>query len=122
MMRAILTPNITGSGITQDGTAISTELALEDASFVTGLFIKSRVANETATTSQLAAAAVKTDFVRPGTTMVGFPTSLVMVSVWSLLLLAVEGYGIRKKLRARNDYRRRVKERLSGGRNSVYRR
>jgi hypothetical protein len=122
MMRAILTPNITLSGITQDGTATSTVLALEDASFVTGLFVKSRVTNETATPSQLAAAGFKADFVRPGTTMVGFPTGLVIVSVWSLLLLAVEGYGIRKKLRARNDYRRRVKERLSGGRNSIYRR
>ncbi|KAL2037549.1 hypothetical protein N7G274_009661 [Stereocaulon virgatum] len=121
-MRAILTPDITLSGITQDGTAINTELALEDASFVTGLFIKSRVTTETATLSQLAAVGFKADFVLPGTIMVGFPTGLVITSVWSLLLLAVEGYGIWKKLRARNGYRRRVKERLSGGRNSIYRR
>ena len=51
MMRVILTPNITLSGAMQSGTLISTELSMEDASFVTRVFAIPNTRNKTSIAS-----------------------------------------------------------------------
>ena len=44
-----------------------------------------------------------------------FPVSLVLVVVWSLLLLAVEGYELLEKLKCRNEDRKRMLAGSIGG-------
>ena len=115
LLLSILTPNITLYGTTQGGTPVITELSMNNTSFLVGVLARQGIINATTNASTPVAAGFKKEYVLPGTSLVGFPTGLVMTSVWSLLLVAIEGYEIWKRVQARDVYRRRVKEKLSGG-------
>ena len=111
-MRSILTPNVTFSGSSQ-GVRMSTQLSINDASFVNGLFT---VPDTTTTTSKVpASVGEKVDFRSPGTNLAVFPVGLIITSIWALLLMMIMGYSTINKIQAREAYRRRIRSRMSGG-------
>lgn len=60
------------------------------------------------------------DSALPGNSFTVFPIGLIITSVWALLLLMVMGYGAISRRRARDEYRRRVRSRISGGIGRLY--
>ncbi len=56
----------------------------------------------------------------PGNTLTDFPIGLIITSVWTMLLLMAMGYGTMSKIQARDEYRRRVRSRMSGGIGRLY--
>lgn len=107
-IRQILTPNITLSGTTQNGTSLMARLPTEDASFVYGFLLGNSTARELTPEEP--------DELFLSNTNASFsPTSLIITSVWALLLMMTIGYGRMVRKHARDTYRRRVRSRLSGG-------
>jgi len=115
-VHSILMPNITFSGATLDGTALSTQLSTNDASFLIGSFTQYSTMNM----SSKAPGKDREGSSLPGNTLAVFQIGLIITSVWTLLLLMAMGYGILSKTQARDAYRRRVRSRISGGMGRLY--
>ena len=109
MTLSLLTPAIILSGSEQDGTPINTQLSVHDASFVNGVFAKTRAGGSPAKTMK-----DFHDYMVLGNTLAEFPTGLIISSIWAVLYLMVMGYGTVSRYQARESYRRRVKHRFSG--------
>ena len=106
---SLLTPAILLAGTEQDGTSINTRLSTKDASFVNGVFASTGSGgSQSATTTDV------DDRILPGTELVGFPTGLIISSIWAVLYLTTIGYGMMNRYQARESYRRRVKKRFTG--------
>ena len=116
-LRTLLTPVITLSGIAPNSTILTITLSTNTTSFLTGLIALPSLTPplKSSEASVLAAAGFKEEYVLPGTSMVVVPTSLVVTSIWTLLCLAVQGSGVLRKWKAREEYRRRVRRRFGGG-------
>lgn len=108
-IRTLLTPKITLSSTTTNGTVLTITLSINTTAFLTGFFAYPNSATKSSESSVLAAAGFKEEYVLPGTSMVGFPTSLVVTCIWTVICLAVQGWGVWRKWRAREEYRRRVR-------------
>ena len=113
--RSVLTPNVTFSGSAQDGTPISTQLSMSDASFVTGVFATNGSTSDNSSKSSSAAVNHHGLILIPTNTLAAFPTGLVITSVWALLLLMIMGYSTMNKVQARSHYRKKMKSKTSGG-------
>ena len=99
----LVRPKISLSGATFDGTPVTTQLLLTDASFVHGLFasVSAYPAFLNVSDSQWLSEANR---------ILGLPLGLLMVSIWSLLLLAIaawENY-VRMKVRLEDKQRMSV--------------
>ncbi|KAK0513588.1 hypothetical protein JMJ35_003952 [Cladonia borealis] len=114
-LRTLLTPIITLSSTTTNNTTLTITLSTNSTSFLTGLFAFPNSTAKSSEASILAAAGFKEEYVLPGTSMVGFPTSLVVTCIWTVLCLSVQGCGVWRKWRAREEYRWRVRGRVGGG-------
>lgn len=106
---SLLTPLITLSGTQRDGTSINTQLSCHDASFLNGVF-----ASTGSESSQVANTTGIEEFIVLGTKLDGFPTGIIVSSIWAVLYLMTMGYGAFRRYQAREAYRRRVKHRFSG--------
>ena len=108
---SVLTPAIILSGNEQDGTPINTQLSIQDASFVNGVFASTRSEGSRSTTPTKV-----NEFILPGTKLVGFPVGLIISSIWAVLYLMAMVHGTMSRYEARESYRRRVKSRFTGDR------
>ncbi|KAL9129428.1 MAG: hypothetical protein Q9217_002102 [Psora testacea] len=108
-------PKIAFSATMQDGSPIMTNLSLQDASFVNGLYTD-QAQTRNASTARTSDVSLDTaTFNSSAQRLAVFPVGLVVGSVWASLLMMTTGYGIMVRTRARNTYRRESKRVYSGG-------
>ena len=116
-IRSLLTPTITLSSTTPHGTTLTITLSTNTTSFLTGLFAFPNSTTKSFEASVLAVADFREKYVLPGTSMVCFPTSLVVTCIWTVVCLSVQGRGMCREWRAREEYRWRVRKRRRCGEN-----
>ncbi|KAG5915962.1 hypothetical protein E4U42_007859 [Claviceps africana] len=111
-LEQVLMPTLTLSATTPRGAHIQTNMSLNEASFVTGVFSNSLILSDFAAAQ--AAVSAQLDglhngtvaFVLPGVQLMIFPTGAIIVSVWLALGLAAVGLGTWERVRYADMYRR----------------
>ncbi|UNI20526.1 hypothetical protein JDV02_006604 [Purpureocillium takamizusanense] len=117
-LESLVIPTFTLSATDRSGTPISTNVSLNEASFLTGVFASQVVlsdfsAAQAAVDARLAALRNGTAaFVLPGTQLMVFPIGLVITAVWLLLGVSAYAVGTWQRVNYAETYRRRV--RVSG--------
>lgn len=111
-MQAALSPYVLLSGTLTNGTSVSTILANNEASFVTGAFSDPEpvvpVAPPMAQAATLPTLLEPTPFVLPGTALGVFPTGLIITGVWTVMFVTVVGLGTWGRVQFRDSYRRKM--------------
>ncbi|QPH05216.1 hypothetical protein C2857_002888 [Epichloe festucae Fl1] len=121
-LEEVLIPTFTLSATTPRGADIKTNISLNEASFLTGVFSKSVVlsdfsAAQAAVSAQLDALHNGTHaFILPGVQLMIFPTGTIITSIWLVLGLAAYGLGTFERISYAAMYKRRVAD---GGRKRV---
>ena len=111
-LEAILMPTFTLTGTVGKDT-IQTNVSMNEASFLTGVFSKAVVMSEFSAAQ--AAVIQQVDalnngtiaFVMPGTHIMVFPIGAIITSVWLFLGLAVYGFGTCERMRYADVFERR---------------
>ncbi|KAH6609839.1 hypothetical protein Trco_003185 [Trichoderma cornu-damae] len=124
-LEALVMPTLTLSAITPAGARISSNVSLNEASFLVGVFSKDVILSDFAA-AQLAVArqqaALKNGtvaFVLPGVNLMIFPIGLVITSVWLLIGLLAYGFGTYERIQYATAFKRRAMYASRG--NSAYR-
>lgn len=114
----LLIPTLTLTARSAVGSPITTNVSLNEASFLTGVFSNEIVmgdfsAAQAAVAVQVAAlnngqGSGTVPFVLPGTQVMIFPAGLIIVSVWLLAAVAAYGYGTWQRMQYRDMYKRRL--------------
>ena len=117
--RSLLVPTISLSGTNQDGSPLKTQISIEDASFVNGIFANQSPRNEASKSPKSASISNGEIPDLPNNRLAAFPTDLIIVSAWTVIYITITGYGTISRIRARETHRRRIKSRLSGGINTA---
>ncbi|GAO16391.1 hypothetical protein UVI_02049550 [Ustilaginoidea virens] len=113
-LEKVLIPTLALTANNSAGTLVSTNLSLNEAAFLTGIFSRSVVvsdfsAAESAVAAQLDALRTGTvAFVLPGVQVMIFPIGAVITSVWLLVGLAVYGLGTYERMAYADMYKRRL--------------
>ncbi|POR38918.1 Uncharacterized protein TPAR_00884 [Tolypocladium paradoxum] len=112
-VEALVIPTVTLTARNPGGGAVSTNLSLNEASFLTGVFSADVImsdfsAAQAAVDARIAALRNGTAaFVLPGVQLMIFPVGLIITSVWLLLGLAAYGLGTYERVCYANMYKRR---------------
>ncbi|KAF2762134.1 hypothetical protein EJ05DRAFT_497002 [Pseudovirgaria hyperparasitica] len=88
---------------------VNTVLSSSEASFVNGVFSQAAVSSPDSAAQASASAAAAIPFVLPGVTFGIFPVGFIITMSWTVLFVAVVGYGTWGRYQFREHYRRRVK-------------
>ncbi|KAK2592690.1 hypothetical protein QQS21_009620 [Conoideocrella luteorostrata] len=118
----VLIPTFTLTATKSTGGTASTNVSLNEASFLTGIFSKSVVlsdfaAAQVAVTAQLDALHNGTiAFVLPGVQIMVFPIGTIITSIWLVLGLLAYGIGTFERINYAEMYKRRQ---AAGGRSKV---
>lgn len=113
-LEEVLIPTFTLSATTPRGANIKTNISLNEASFLTGVFSKSVVlsdfsAAQAAVSAQLDALHNGTHaFILPGVQLMIFPTGTIITSIWLVLGLAAYGLGTFERISYADMYKRRL--------------
>lgn len=113
-LQTLVMPIVTLTGIDSTGNTVATNVSLNEAAFVAGVFSTSVVMSN----STLAQAAVDgvvsglhngtVAFVLPGVQILLFPIGLIIISVWLAIGVAFIGFGMVERISYRNQYRQQV--------------
>ncbi|CAK7262674.1 hypothetical protein SEPCBS119000_000097 [Sporothrix epigloea] len=113
-LQALVMPVVTLTGTDSAGQTVATNVSLNEAAFVAGIFSTSVVLSN-ATLAQAAVDDVvhglhngTVAFVLPGVQLILFPIGLIIVSVWLAIGLAFIGFGMVERISYRNQYRQQV--------------
>ncbi|RFU74336.1 hypothetical protein TARUN_7963 [Trichoderma arundinaceum] len=124
-LEALVMPTLTLSAVTPSGAQISSNVSLNEASFLVGVFSKDIILSDFAA-AQLAVAQQQADlkngtvaFVLPGVNLMIFPIGLVITSVWLFIGLLAYGYGTYQRIQYVTAYKRRARHQTMG--DSAYR-
>ncbi|KAL7794392.1 hypothetical protein V8C37DRAFT_67576 [Trichoderma ceciliae] len=124
-LEALVIPTLTLSAVTRAGARISSNVSLNEASFLVGVFSNDVVLSDFAA-AQLAVsqqqAALKNGtvaFVLPGVNLMIFPIGLIISCAWLLIGVLVYGFGTYERIQYAKAFKRRAVY-LSGG-DSAYR-
>ncbi|KAK7539434.1 uncharacterized protein J3D65DRAFT_644982 [Phyllosticta citribraziliensis] len=111
-----------------DNKVVSSDLAVDKASFLTGVFSDRSAGNETISGEQAAIVANSVSFLMPGQRLAPLqvpgitiplplltPVGLVVTLVWTVLFVATVTYGTYQRIRFREQYRRRLKMQQASG-------
>lgn len=107
-------PTLTLSAVTPAGARISSNVSLNEASFLVGVFSKDVVLSDFAA-AQLAVAqqvaGLKNGtvaFILPGVNLMIFPIGLIISSVWLLVGVLVYGFGTYERIQYATAFKRRA--------------
>ncbi|KAK7548712.1 hypothetical protein IWX49DRAFT_624993 [Phyllosticta citricarpa] len=105
-----------------DNKAVSSDLSVDKASFLTGVFSDRSAGNDTISGEQAAIVANSISFLMPGQRLAPLqvpgitiplplltPVGLVVTLVWTVAFVATVTYGTYQRIRFREQYRRRLK-------------
>ncbi|KJZ79487.1 hypothetical protein HIM_00956 [Hirsutella minnesotensis 3608] len=112
-LEAVVTPVFTLTAQNTNGGAVSTNLSMNEASFVSGVFSKQVIrsdfaAAQAAVDAKLAAVRNGTvAFILPGVQIMIFPIGAVITSIWLALGLAAYGFGTYERSVYADTYKRR---------------
>lgn len=105
-------PTVTLSAVTTAGQQITTNVSMNEAAFLTGVFADQVVLSTTAQ-AQIAVDQVVAGlangtvaFVLPGVNLLIFPVGLIIASIWFVIGLLVIGFGFFERVSYRESYRR----------------
>ncbi|KAJ2903798.1 hypothetical protein MKZ38_009364 [Zalerion maritima] len=124
-IEAIIMPVVTLTGSSGDTSAVSTNVSMNEAAFVVGVFSDQVVLSDTAM------AQVEVDkqvsglkngtvvFQVPGVRIMIFPIGLVITSIWLALFVAAVGYGTIQRMKYREQFRRRSAQLQKGGMGTI---
>ncbi|KAG6003402.1 hypothetical protein E4U21_002077 [Claviceps maximensis] len=113
-LEQVLIPTFTLSATTSRGASIQTNVSLNEASFLTGVFSKAVIMSDFAVARAAVSAQLNglkngtVPFVLPGVQLMVFPTGTIIVSVWLFLGLAAYGVGTYERMSHVEMYNRRV--------------
>ncbi|KAG5980282.1 hypothetical protein E4U55_004188 [Claviceps digitariae] len=113
-LQQVLIPTLTLSAPTPRGPNIQTNVSLNEASFLTGVFSKSVILSDFAAARAAVSAQLSglhngtVAFVLPGVQLMIFPTGTIIVSVWLALGLAAFGFGTYERISYAEMHKRRV--------------
>ncbi|CAK7266612.1 hypothetical protein SEPCBS57363_002178 [Sporothrix epigloea] len=113
-LQTLVMPVVTLTGTDSTGSTVATNVSLNEAAFVAGVFSTSVVMSNS-TRAQAAVDDVVNGlhkgtvaFVLPGVQILLFPIGLIIVSVWLAIGLAFIGFGMVERVSYRNQYRQQV--------------
>lgn len=113
-LEQVLMPTLTLSATTPRGANIQTNVSLNEATFLTGVFSKSVILSDFAA-AQAAVSSQRNGlhngtvaFVLPGVQLMVFPTGTIIVSVWLILGLMAFGVGTFERMSYAEIYKRRL--------------
>lgn len=112
-LQSLVMPTLTLSATNSSGSQISTNVSLNEATFLNGVFSREVVmsdfsAAQAAVDDALAALANGTAaFVLPGVQIMIFPIGLVITSVWLAIGLAAYGWGTYERIQYAEMYKLR---------------
>lgn len=113
-LEALVMPTLTLSAVTSTGARISSNVSLNEAVFIVGVFSKDVILSDFAAAQQavsLQQAGLKNGtvaFVLPGVNLMIFPTGLVITGTWLLIGMAVYGFGTYERIQHVTAYKRRA--------------
>ncbi|KAK5996846.1 hypothetical protein PT974_02191 [Cladobotryum mycophilum] len=113
-LEILIMPILTLTARTPSGGEVSTNVSLNEASFLLGAFSKDIIlsdwaAAQLAVDDQLAALHNGTiSFIMPGTQIMIFPVGLIITTIWLALGVAAFGYGTYERIQYRDLHRRAV--------------
>ena len=112
-MQQVLIPTFTLTAATANGSTVRTNVSLNEAAFLTGVFSQDVVLSDFAA----AQAAVMDEmrglsngtvaFILPGTQILIFPVGAIITSFWLFLGLCAYGYGTYQRINYAESYRQR---------------
>lgn len=128
-MRSSLTPTISLSGTTKDGTVLRAEISPQDASFLNGAFADNQTQDSPSSANRVGggggggssssppaqSSAGTTEFLIPGRTLGIFPVGFVITMIWTFFFVLVIGLGTFDRIRFREAYRRRLERERTVG-------
>lgn len=123
-MRSSLTPTISLSGTTKDGTVLRAEISPQDASFLNGAFADNQTQDSPSSANRgggssssppAQSSAGTTEFLIPGRTLGIFPVGFVITMIWTFFFVFVIGLGTFDRIRFREAYRRRLERERTVG-------
>jgi hypothetical protein len=111
---AVLIPTLSLTGTNANGSTVSTNVSMNEASFLTGIFSQSLVMSDFSAAQ--AAVTAKLDllhngtvaFILPGTQIMVFPIGAIITSVWLFLGLVAYGWGTFERMNYADSYKRRM--------------
>ncbi|KAK4221563.1 hypothetical protein QBC38DRAFT_122064 [Podospora fimiseda] len=120
-LQALVMPVVTLSATNADGQKVSTNVSMNEAAFVAGVFSQ-EVVMSTFRQAELAVEEEmerlkngETAFVLPGVQILIFPVGLIITSIWLVLGCAAYGYGTFARYNFREQHRRMVARAEKGG-------
>ncbi|GFP55987.1 hypothetical protein ACSS6W_006187 [Trichoderma asperelloides] len=124
-LQALVMPTLTLSAVTPGGSQISSNVSLNEASFLVGVFSNDVVLSDFAAAQQAVAvqqAALKNGtiaFILPGVNLLIFPTGLIVTCVWLFIGLLAYGFGTYQRIQYATAFKRRAMHASKG--DSAYR-
>ncbi|KAK4643998.1 hypothetical protein QC761_300840 [Podospora bellae-mahoneyi] len=119
-LQALVMPIVTLSAVNADGQTVATNVSVNEAAFVSGVFSQEVVMS----TFRLAELAVEeevarlkngtTAFVLPGVQLLIFPIGLIITSIWLVIGVAAYGMGTYARYNFRESHRRMVAKTQKG--------
>ncbi|KAK4202419.1 hypothetical protein QBC40DRAFT_44170 [Triangularia verruculosa] len=119
-LQALVMPIVTLSAANGDGQTVSTNVSVNEAAFVSGVFSQEVVMS----TFRMAELAVEeevarlkngtTAFVLPGVQLLIFPIGLIITSIWLVVAVAAYGMGTYARYNFRESHRRMVAKTQKG--------
>jgi hypothetical protein len=110
---ALVLPTLTLTGTNSSGSTVQTNVSINEASFLTGVFSGEVIqsdfgAAQSAVDEQLAGLKNGTvAFVLPGVQLMIYPVGLIITGTWLLIGAAVVGFGTYERWKYAEMYRRR---------------
>jgi hypothetical protein len=107
-------PTLTLSAVTSTGSQISSNVSLNEASFLVGVFSNDVILSDFAAAQKAVAvqqAALKNGtvaFILPGVNILIFPVGLIITSLWLVIGLAAYGFGTYQRIQYATAFRRRA--------------
>jgi hypothetical protein len=99
----MVTPQISIKAMTSSGTMVNTTLNTTDSQYLNGVF-----ADTPSLTAEETAEATTTPFVLPGTKISIVPVGLYFYSAYTVVSLAIFGWGTLERAKFRDQYRKRI--------------
>lgn len=112
-LQSLVMPTLTLAATNNSGVRIATNVSLNEATFVNGVFSREVVlsdfsAAQAAVDDALAALHNGTAaFILPGTQLMIFPIGLIIISIWLVIGLAVYGMGTFERIQYAEMYKQR---------------
>ena len=113
-LEALVLPTLTLKANTPTGSEVTTNVSLNEAAFLTGVFSQQTVQSDFS--AALAAVNKKVDelhngtnaFILPGTQILILPIGTIITSFWLLVAISMYSYGTYERIQYAKSYQRRL--------------